>query len=106
MIQDIVEIKDGSDLVLARSNIGRAANVLSIQIGDLEYALTFGVDLKYFLVSEYEFQNQSFQAYLINRLVESQVNVVQCLEVIQNFVTTYTFRIGDPNSRNTEGFIV
>lgn len=106
MIQDIVQIKDESDLVLARSDIGRAANVLSIQIGDLEYALTFGVDLEYFLVSEYEFQNQSFQAYLINRLVESQVNVVQCLETIQNFVNTYTFRIGDPNTGNIEGFIV
>lgn len=106
MIQDIVEVKDGSDLVLARSDIGRAANVLSVQIGELEYALSFGVDLKYFLVSEYEFQNQSFQAYLINRLVESQVNVVQCIEVVRAFMNTYTFRIGDPNTTNSEGYIV
>ena len=104
MITDIVEVKDESDLVLARSDIARAGNVIAVQLGSLEYAPTFGVDLKFFLVSEYQFQNQSFQAYLINRLVESQVNVVQCIEVIQNFMNIYRFEIGEPGN-NTQGLI-
>lgn len=104
MITDIVDIKDGEDLVLARSDIARAGNVIAVQIRSLEYAPMFGVDLKFFLVSEYEFQNQSFQAYLINRLVESQVNVVQCIEVVQNFMNIYRFIIGEPGN-NSQGLI-
>lgn len=104
MIMDIVEVREGADLGLARSDIARAGNVLSVQLGSLYFAPGFGVDLKYFLQSEYQFQNESFQAYLVNRLVESQVNVVQCVSVVETFYHKYVFEIGQPN--NTQGFIL
>lgn len=89
---------DGPDLGLIRSDVSRAGNVLSIQLGDLEYAPSFGVDLRYFLESDFMIQNDSFKAYLVQRLMESQVNVVNALSVFETLFEKITFLIGDDNN--------
>lgn len=97
MIRDIVAIEDGKDLVVAPTDAARAANIVSTQLGYLEYANGFGVDLAYFLSSDYEFQLASFQAYLVNRLAESQVNVAQCLQSVESLMNRLKFDIGENN---------
>lgn len=100
---DIINIEDGLDLQVGNTAVPKAANVLSIQLGDLEYAPTFGVDLRYFLEAGLQFQNASFKAYLVDRLTQSQVQVSQVLEILETLYSQYTFFVGD--NRNLEGLI-
>ncbi len=57
---DIVSI--GADIGLYDSQSPRAANILSVQLGALEYAPTLGIDLAYFLQEDFRFQNESFKS--------------------------------------------
>lgn len=104
-MKDIVEIVDGSDLVIVDSIVSKAANVISVQLGDLSYAEDFGVDLNYFLQPGLQFQNESFKSYLVNRLTESQVNVAQAVEVFETLFERLTFYVGD-NNANTGALIL
>lgn len=97
---DIIEANDGEDLTVLNSIVSKAGNVLSIQLGNLEYAPEFGVDLRYFLESEFQFQNESFKAYMVQRLTESQVNVSQVTELIDSLFTKYTYSVGDLSISN------
>lgn len=100
---DIVSAKDGFDLGVADAVAPKAANLVSTQVGELEYAPTFGVDLKYFLQSEFQFQNESFKAYLVDRITQNQINVSEVLEIVEALQTKYTFKVGDANK--VEGLI-
>jgi hypothetical protein len=102
---DIVEVEDGKDIVVADSSVAKAANVLSVQLGTLEYAKDFGVDLRFFLTSNLRFQNDSFRAYLVERLARHQVNVTEVPETIDALFGKYTFMIGGDNE-NEKGLIV
>lgn len=88
----------GPDLKIFKTDVGRAGNVLSVQLTTLEYAQSFGVDIKYFLESEFQLQNSSFKAYLVERLLQHQVNVVNALETIETLYQNMVFAIGDTNS--------
>jgi hypothetical protein len=101
-MMDIVSIS--TDLVMADAQNPKAANVLSVQLGDLEYAPTFGIDIEFFIDPEFQFQNESFKSYLIQRLSEHHVNVNEVLETVEKFSMTYHFFVGEPESI-TEGFI-
>ncbi len=101
MNYDITLITDGKDLGIARTDVARAANVLSVQLGSLEYAPNFGIDLKFFLTSEFQFQNESFKAYCVERLLAHQVNVVNAIEVLRQLDKSLIFSVGD-NTGGTE----
>lgn len=101
---DIIKIENGSDLQLQDSIVPKAANVLSVQLGDLEYAIDFGVDLRYFLESPIQFQDASFKGYLVERLTQSQVVVSDVLTTVETFLTRYKFMVGDAN-KNSKGLI-
>jgi hypothetical protein len=92
---DILEINDGEDMKVLDSIVAKAGNVLAIQIGDLEYSPAFGVDLRFFLYSDFQFQNESFKAYLVQRLTENQVNVAQVIGTVNTLFQTYTYGVGD-----------
>lgn len=91
---DIVEAQDGKDLRIEEASAPKAGNVLMIQLGDLEYAPEFGVDKKFFLDSTLEFQNESFKAYLIQRLTEHQVNVAGVTTSIEALLQKNVFNTG------------
>ena len=82
-----------TDMRFANSNVPKAVNVLSVQVGDLEYEPDFGVDLKYFLSEEFTFQNESFRAYLLQRLAANSINVLSVTEVLETLYATYTFNL-------------
>lgn len=104
-MRDIIEVNDGEDLLIIDSIVAKAANVLSIQIGDLEYADPFGVDLKYFLQKDLQFQNTTLKAHMVQKLIENQVNVAQVLELIETLYMKYTFYVGEVKTQN-EGLIL
>ena len=99
---DITGFANG-DLTILEAITPKAANVLQVQIGDLEYAKDFGIDLKFFLDPDLQFQNESFKAYLIQRLAESHVNVNQVMDSLETFYRNYIFEVGEPE--NSGGFI-
>jgi hypothetical protein len=104
-MKDIIEVpSDGRDLRVQNSVVPKAANVLSVQLGSLEYAQDFGVDLRYFLQSNLKFQNESFKAYLVTRLTQHQINVVEVLKTLQTFYEQFTFSVTDADN-NSGGLI-
>ncbi len=104
-MMDIIEAIDGNDLNVMDSVVAKAGNVVAVQLGSLEYAQEFGVDLRFFLTSELQFQNESFKAYLVQRLTESQVNVSEILQTIESVFEQYTFFVGD-TSKSSGGLIL
>ncbi len=104
-MRDIIEIRDGEDLLVMDSIVSKAGNVLSIQLGDLEYAKTFGVDLKYFMQRELQFQNDTLKAHFVQKLIENQVNVAQVLELVEAVSMKYTFYVGEIKTQS-EGLIL
>jgi hypothetical protein len=100
---DITSFSNG-DLTLIDTEVAKAANVLQVQLGELEYVPTFGIDLKFFLSEEFQFQNESFKSYLIQRLSEHHVSVNQVVETIETFFRKLTFTVGAEESQ-TGGMI-
>lgn len=101
---DIVQVEDGKDMGFADSVVMKAGNVLSVQLGDLEYLPNFGSDLKFFIDSPTQFQNDSFKQYLVQRLSRYQINVADVTEILETLFTQYTFRVSDGNP-NSGGLI-
>lgn len=90
---DIVDVRDGEDLVIQDSAVMKAANVLSVQTGSLEYAPLFGVDIKFFVFSQLRIQRESFKAYLIERMSMFQINTADVMETLERFYSTITFSV-------------
>lgn len=83
----------GLDAGAVNTNVARAANILSVQLGSLEYAPDLGIDLEYFLSEEFQFQNESFKAYLIQVLASYSINVATIADTVENLYRQYTFNI-------------
>lgn len=86
------------DIVVSNSGVAtfdtqtqKAKNILSVQLGDLEYAQDFGVDLRYFLSDDFRFQNESFKSYLVQRLSAYGVNVASLQDLIEDLFHSYNF---------------
>lgn len=93
---DIAEV--GTDLTMVDTQTSRAANILSVQIGALEYAQDLGIDLRYFLSEDIEFQNDSFKAYLVQILAKWGINVANLTEVLEALSSDYTINLSAENN--------
>jgi hypothetical protein len=103
-MKDIIEALDGNDLNVMDQIAAKAGNVLSIQQGALEYAPDFGIDMKFFLDTDLQFQNESFKAYLVQRLTESLVNVAEVMDTVDALSRKYTHFVGDV--KDTSGGLI
>jgi len=95
---DIFVGDDGADLNVYDTQTARASNLLSVQIQSLEYAQDFGIDLMFFLKDDFQFQNDSFKAYLVETLANKGINVASLVETIESFMTKYTFNLSTEQS--------
>lgn len=95
-----------TDLVMLNTQTQKAKNVLQVQLGALEYAQTFGIDLEFFLDPDFQFQNESFKAYCVQRLSESFVNVNQVIEALETFSLDLTFSVGDSERASADGGLI
>lgn len=102
---DIVQVEDELDLGFGDTATIKAANVLSVQLGSLEYAQDFGIDQRFFLSSDFQFQNESFKAYMIERLTQHQINVATVTETLEALFSRYVFAVSGAET-STEGFIL
>ena len=90
---DIVSFNDGEDLGVQNTQVPRAANILSVQLGSPEYAQDIGVDLKYFLSQDFKFENESFRAYLIEVLANSGINVSSVTDLVNRLYNKFIFEL-------------
>ncbi len=81
---DIISSEDGQDMQIYNTQAPRAANILSVQVGALEYEPTMGIDLAFFLDPNFKYQNESFTSYLIEVLANWGVNVASVGETIHD----------------------
>ena len=88
---DIVSV--GEDIGVFDAQTSRAANILSVQVGSLEYAPDLGVDLKYFLSEDFVFQNESFRSYLVQVLANFGINDSSVSETIDDLFLRYSFEL-------------
>jgi hypothetical protein len=88
---DIVSV--GGDIGLADTDVGKASNILSTQLGDLEYLPDFGIDLEFFLDERFQFQNDSFNAYLIETLSNQGINVTEVTSEIRSLYQRLTLKV-------------
>ncbi len=93
MIDIMPPSEPGLDLGSLDTDAYRARNILSVQLGSLEYAPDLGIDLKYFLSEEFQFQNESFKSYLIQVLANHSINVASLTDAVDNLFRTYNFNI-------------
>jgi hypothetical protein len=105
-MMDIIQIQSGSDLKLADTAVPKAVNIASVQLGSLTYAPTFGVDLDYFLNSDFIFQNSSFKAYIVQRLAEFNVNVSDVIQSINPLYETYLYKVQDNDPQIEKGALI
>lgn len=101
---DIVIVANEKDLGLQDSTLPKAANVCFVQLADLTYAPTFGIDKRYFLTQNIQFQFANFRAHVIERLTQSGVNVTEVVTLLQALYGRLSFGIGN-DSRNVKGLI-
>lgn len=93
MIDIFPQTAPGLDLGTADTAVGRAGNILSVQVGYLEYAQDLGIDLAFFLGEQFKFQDDSFKAYLIETLAFRGINVSELLDTVENLFHQYTFSV-------------
>lgn len=82
----------------------RAANILGIQLGALEYWPEGGIDLRYFLTEPVEFQDASFRAYLIQVLANWGINVASLSTDLEDLFSNYVIKLSP--QENSTGLIV
>lgn len=97
---DIISTTNGLDIGVYDTNTTKAANVLSVQLGALEYAPDLGIDLNYFLSEDFRFQNESFKSYCVNILAQNGINVTEVLDENQSLFSDFIFNIS-PNETTT-----
>lgn len=95
---DITSAPDGEDLRVFDTQTARAQNILSVQLGSLEYAQDLGIDLAFFLSDEFQFENESFKAYLVETLANRGINVSTLVEAVEALYKTYTINLTPPQS--------
>lgn len=91
------------DLNIFDTQAPKAGNILSVQIGSLEYAKDLGIDMNYFLSDQFRFQNESFKSYIIEVLANRGVNVANIESVINTLFTQ--LNIGVSQSETSSGLI-
>ncbi len=95
---DIVSSETGLDLGVYDTQVQKGGNLLSIQLGDLEYLPEFGIDLRYFLSEDFQIQNESFKAYLIEVLANNGINVESFSELIGRLSSEYKINLSPEES--------
>lgn len=96
---DIVEVSS-SGMDVYDTQTERAANILSVQLGALEYWPEGGIDLTYFLTESIRFQDDSFKAYLIQILASWGINVTTLTETPDALFSNYMINLS-PEENST-----
>ena len=98
-----VFLSDAGELKTAEAVVFKAKNILSIQENSLEYEPDLGIDIKRFLDPDIKIQNETFEAYSVQRLAAQGVNVVSLLTDKEAFREVFNYTVVEAE---TGGLIV
>lgn len=70
-----IKIENGNAKMI-ETVVFKASNLLKIQEGDLEYHKNFGIDLKRFFDPDIQIQNETFEAYSLQKMAQNGINPV------------------------------
>lgn len=97
-----VYIENG-EFKISDTVVFKAKNILEIQEGSLSYQQELGIDLKRFLDPEVKIQNETFEAYSLQRLGEQGINPIELIvnkdEVFRQY---FDYKVAEAS---TEGMI-
>lgn len=96
-------LSDAGELKTAEAVVFKAKNILSIQENSLEYEPDLGIDIKRFLDPDIKIQNETFEAYSVQRLAAQGVNVVSLLTDKEAFREVFNYTVVEAE---TGGLIV
>ncbi len=96
-------LSDAGELKTAEAVVFKAKNILSIQENSLEYEPDLGIDLERFLNPDIKIQNETFEAYSVQRLAAQGVNVVSLLTDKEAFREVFNYTVVEAE---TGGLIV
>ena len=88
-------LSDAGELKTAEAVVFKAKNILSIQENSLEYEPDLGIDLERFLNPDIKIQNETFEAYSVQRLAAQGVNVVSLLADKEAFREVFSYTVGE-----------
>jgi hypothetical protein len=98
-MKDIVDITEGknSDLQIVNTEIMRATNLFKTEINYLNYFPEWGIDFAFFFTSEFKIQRETFQAYLVQRLGDFRIDLLQVVSSPSRFIEELEFVFGGKN---------
>ncbi len=105
-MMDIILVEQGRDLGIQDTIVAKAGNLLGTQLGGLSYAESFGVDLSYFLTSGFQFQNETFRSYCIQKMIENQINVNNIEDTVETLFETLGWDVGDKSESQPYGGLI
>lgn len=94
---DIIS-SDEKGMGLYDTQTERAANILGVQLGAVDYWPEGGIDLKYFLTEPIAFQDTAFRAYLVQKLAEWGINVANLAADLDALFENYLIRLSAPET--------
>lgn len=100
MIKDVHYSSLHNDLEFVASELPRAENLITTQLGDLVYQPDWGVDLAYFLNPNYTIQAEAFESYLLQRIGFWGMNVLEFIAKQSKFIREMIFNFGEPTENN------
>ena len=89
-----------NDLEFVASELLRAENLITTQLGDLVYQPDWGVDLAYFVNPNYTIQAEAFESYLLQRIGFWGMNVLEFIAKQSKFIREMIFNFGEPTENN------
>lgn len=75
-MKDIKFNSEKGDIELIETVVFKASNLLKVQEGSLEYAKAFGIDLKTFFDPDVQIQNETFEAYSLQKMAQNGINPI------------------------------
>lgn len=84
---------DGNNVKVSDTVVFKAKNILEIQEGSLSYEKTLGIDLKRFLDPNVKIQNQTFEAYSLQKLGEQGVNPIELVVDPKTFEQVFNYKV-------------
>lgn len=93
---------ENNEFKVADTVVFKAKNILETQENSLAYEPDLGIDLKRFLDPDVKIQNETFEAYSIQRLSEQGVNTIELLSNKETFRQIFDYKVAEAD---TEGMI-
>ena len=73
----------------------KALNLLAVQLREKNYAPDFGIDLDFFINSDYEITPKTFTTHILKRLSDYAVAVDRVENVVDDFILSAKINIKD-----------